>query len=83
MRASHQEKTGGAGISEQEDGRCRGAAEDYSGVDRAPRLHADYAPDPIQGARWEEAAFAEEDEEDDGDATVDENEASLACRPAS
>ena len=37
---------------------------------------ADYAPDPVQGARWAEAAFAEENEEEDGDATDDENDAS-------
>lgn len=39
-------------------------------------IYADYAPDPVQGARWAEAAFAEEEEEDDGDATDDEKEAS-------
>jgi integrase len=39
---------------------------------KTTEIYADYAPDPVQGARWAEAAFAEED----GDATDDENEAS-------
>jgi integrase len=39
--------------------------------DKTTEIYADYAPDPVQGARWAEAAFAEEDEEDDGDATED------------
>lgn len=43
---------------------------------KTTEIYADYAPDPVQGARWAEAAFAEEDAEDDGDATDDENEAS-------
>lgn len=43
---------------------------------KTTEIYADYAPDPVQGARWAEAAFAEEDEEEDGDATDDENEAS-------
>lgn len=43
---------------------------------KTTEIYADYAPDPVQGARWAEAAFAEEDEEDDSDATDDENEAS-------
>lgn len=43
---------------------------------KTTEIYADYAPDPVQGARWAEAAFAEEDEEEDGDATEDENEAS-------
>lgn len=42
---------------------------------KTTEIYADYAPDPVQGARWAEAAFAEEDEEEDGDATDDENEA--------
>jgi integrase len=42
---------------------------------KTTEIYADYAPDPVQGARWAEAAFAEEDEEDEGDATDDENEA--------
>jgi integrase len=41
---------------------------------KTTEIYADYAPDPVQGAHWAEAAFAEE--EDDGDATDDENEAS-------
>jgi len=43
---------------------------------KTTEIYADYAPDPVQGARWAEAAFAEEDEEDDRHATDDENEAS-------
>lgn len=43
---------------------------------KTTEIYADYAPDPVQGARWAEAAFAEEEDEDDGDATDDENEAS-------
>ena len=43
---------------------------------KTTEIYADYAPDPVQGARWAEAAFAEEEEEEDGDATDDENEAS-------
>jgi integrase len=35
---------------------------------KTTEIYADYAPDPVQGARWAEAAFAEEDEEEDGDA---------------
>lgn len=43
---------------------------------KTTEIYADYAPDPVQGARWAEAAFSdEEDEEDEGDATDDENEA--------
>jgi integrase len=42
---------------------------------KTTEIYADYAPDPVQGARWAEAAFAEEDEEEDGDATDDENKA--------
>ena len=36
---------------------------------KTTEIYADYAPDPVQGARWAEAAFAEEDEGDIGDAT--------------
>jgi integrase len=43
---------------------------------KTTEIYADYAPDPVQGARWAEAAFAEEEDEEDGDATDDENEAS-------
>lgn len=43
---------------------------------KTTEIYADYAPDPVQGARWAEAAFAKEDEEEDSDATDDENEAS-------
>jgi integrase len=43
---------------------------------KTTEIYADYAPDPVQGARWSEAAFAEEEAEEDGDATEDENEAS-------
>ncbi len=43
---------------------------------KTTEIYADYAPDPVQGARWAEAAFAEEDEEEDGDAIDDENDAS-------
>jgi hypothetical protein len=32
---------------------------------KTTEIYADYAPDPVQGARWAEAAFSEED----GDAT--------------
>jgi integrase len=39
-------------------------------------IYADYAPDPVQGARWAEAAFADEEDEEDGDAIDDEDEAS-------
>jgi integrase len=35
---------------------------------KTTEIYADYAPDPVQGARWAEAAFAEGDEEEDGDA---------------
>lgn len=43
---------------------------------KTPDLYADYAPDPVQGARRAEAAFADEQAEEDGDATDDENDAS-------
>jgi integrase len=43
---------------------------------KTTEIYADYAPDPIQGARWAEAAFADEEAEEDGDATEDENDAS-------
>ena len=43
---------------------------------KTTEIYADYAPDPVQGARWAEAAFAEEDEEEDCDAPDDENDAS-------
>ena len=43
---------------------------------KTTEIYADYAPDPVQGARWAEAAFAEEEDDDDGDATDDEKEAS-------
>lgn len=43
---------------------------------KTTEIYADYAPDPVQGARWAEAAFAEQDEDEDGDATDDENEGS-------
>jgi len=42
---------------------------------KTTEIYADYAPDPVQGARWAEAAFAEEDKEEDGDAADDENDA--------
>jgi hypothetical protein len=42
---------------------------------KTTEIYADYAPDPVQGARWAEAAFAQQDEEEDGDATDNENEA--------
>ena len=42
---------------------------------KTTEIYADYAPDPVQGARWAEAAFAEEEAEEDDDATEDENEA--------
>lgn len=42
---------------------------------KTTEIYADYAPDPVQGARWAEAAFAEEDDEEEGDATDDEKEA--------
>lgn len=42
---------------------------------KTTEIYADYAPDPVQGARWAEAAFAEDDKEEDGDATDDENDA--------
>jgi integrase len=42
---------------------------------KTTEIYADYAPDPVQGARWAEAAFAEDEEEEDSDATDDENEA--------
>ena len=37
---------------------------------KTTEIYADYAPDPSQGARWAEAAFGDESEED-GDATDD------------
>jgi integrase len=43
---------------------------------KTTEIYADYAPDPVQGARWAEAAFAGEEDDEDGDATDDENEAS-------
>jgi integrase len=43
---------------------------------KTTEIYADYAPDPVQGARWAEAAFADEEDEGDVDATDDENEAS-------
>ncbi len=44
---------------------------------KTTEIYADYAPDPVQGARWAEAAFADEEEdEEDGHATDDENDAS-------
>ncbi|MEZ4588691.1 MAG: site-specific integrase [Gemmatimonadales bacterium] len=43
---------------------------------KTTEIYADYSPDPVQGARWAEAAFAEEHEGDNGDATDDEDEAS-------
>jgi integrase len=39
---------------------------------KTTEIYADYAPDPVQGARWAEMAFAEENDEEDGDATDDE-----------
>lgn len=42
---------------------------------KTTEIYADYALDPVQGARWAEAAFAGEDEEEEGDAADDENEA--------
>lgn len=42
---------------------------------KTTEIYADYAPDPVQGARWAEAAFANEKEED-VEATDDENEVS-------
>lgn len=39
---------------------------------KTTEIYADYAPDPVQGARWAEAAFAEEEDDEDGDATDDE-----------
>lgn len=42
---------------------------------KTTEIYADYAPDPVQGARWAEAAFTEEEDEVDGDATDDENDA--------
>ena len=43
---------------------------------KTTEIYADYAPDPVQGARWAEAAFADEEGEEDADATDDENDAS-------
>ncbi|HEY5977335.1 MAG TPA: site-specific integrase [Solirubrobacterales bacterium] len=43
---------------------------------KTTEIYADYAPDPVQGARWAEAAFAEEEDDEDGDAADDEKEAS-------
>ncbi|HVC06997.1 MAG TPA: site-specific integrase [Solirubrobacterales bacterium] len=43
---------------------------------KTTEIYADYAPDPVQGARWAEAAFADEETEGDTSATDDENEAS-------
>ena len=42
---------------------------------KTTEIYADYAPDPVQGARWAEAAFTEDEPEEDSDATEDENEA--------
>ena len=42
---------------------------------KTTEIYADYAPDPVQGARWAEAAFPGGDAEDE-DATDEENEAS-------
>lgn len=36
---------------------------------KTTEIYADYAPDPVQDARWAEAAFPEEEEEDAGEAT--------------
>lgn len=41
---------------------------------KTTEIYADYAPDPVQGARWAEAAFSEEEREEDGHATEDEDE---------
>ncbi len=38
---------------------------------KTTEIYADYAPDPVQGARWAEAAFSDEEGKED-----DENEAS-------
>jgi integrase len=43
---------------------------------KTTEIYADYAPDPVQGARWAETAFADDEAEEDGDATDDENDAS-------
>jgi integrase len=44
---------------------------------KTTEIYADYAPDPVQGARWAEAAFSDdEDESEDADATGGESEAS-------
>lgn len=43
---------------------------------KTTEIYADYAPDPVQGARWAEAAFSAEEDEEDVDATDDENDAS-------
>jgi len=43
---------------------------------KTTEIYADYAPDPVQGARWAEAAFADEEADEDADATHDENDAS-------
>ncbi|MEZ5077220.1 MAG: site-specific integrase [Solirubrobacterales bacterium] len=42
---------------------------------KTTEIYADYAPDPVQGARWAEAAFAEDEAEEDDDATEDEDKA--------
>ena len=41
---------------------------------KTTEIYADYAPDPVQGARWAEAAFpeAEEDDERDLDESTDQ-----------
>jgi integrase len=39
---------------------------------KTTEIYADYAPDPVQGARRAEAAFADEEVDEDGDATDDE-----------
>jgi integrase len=38
---------------------------------KTTEIYADYAPDPVQGARWAEAAFSKEEKGQDGDATKD------------
>ena len=43
---------------------------------KTTEIYADYAPDPVQGARWAEAAFAEEAEGECDAATGNENESS-------
>ena len=63
------------------DGGRRHAHAHPPGVDGAPdpkttEIYADYAPDPVQGARWAEAAFSDDEEEEDEDATDGDEEAS-------